>query len=135
MAGHISRAAAEVARRILVDTCAITRPGPDGAINPTTLAYGDPTEVWTGACFVNERPNTSTAGAQFVSLEGIGRTDVATRVRLPLECPQLEAGDLIRVTASASAGLVDAELEVISDTVGTFAVTKIVHARWRRRAR
>lgn len=133
MAGHITRAAEAVARSLLVDTCAVTRPATPGVMDAVTLQYDDvPVEVWTGPCFVNDRPG-SPRSPEWVNLEALGRTDTAVRVRLPLTCPQLQAGDVITVTASASTVLVGATLDVVSDTVGSYAVTKIVHARWRQR--
>ena len=129
---HIDRAAERLARLLLVDVCTIHRPDDDGTLNPVTLSLTDSgTQVFEGACFVNFRPGD--AGADFVTIEALGRTDTKTRVRLPLTCPTLLYGDLITIDESDNDQLAGAELEVLDDSTGTYAVSKIVRCRFRGR--
>ena len=132
MARHIDRAAARLAARLLVDTCTIHRPDNTGSLDPVTLAIVDTgTQVYEGACFVNFRPGDGSG--EYVTVEALGRSDVKTRVRLGLDCPALLPGDIITVTDSDNDQLTGAELEVLDDSTGTYAVSKIVRARLRKR--
>lgn len=132
MASHVDRAAARLAARLLVDTCTIHRPDETGALNPTTLAITDTgTQIFEGACFVNFRPGE--ASGEFVTVEALGRSDQKVRVRLPLSCPQLLHGDEITVTDSDNEQLQGLVLEVLDDSTGSYAVSKIVRARIRKR--
>ena len=132
MATHVNRAAAHLAARLLVDTCTIRRPDTSGALDPVTLKVADTgTQIWEGACFVNYRPSES--AGEYVTVEALGRSDVKVRVRLPLTCPALDAGDVITITDSDNDQLTDIELEVLDDSTGSYAVSKIVRCRARKR--
>lgn len=132
MARHIDRAAARLAARLLVDTCVITRPDETGTLNPTTLVITDTgTQVFEGACFVNFRPGDT--DGQYVTVEALGRSDQKVRVRLPLTCPLLLSGDEIEVTVSDNSQLQGLILEVVDDSTGSYAVSKIVRARIKKR--
>lgn len=132
MARHINRAAARLAANLLVDTCTIHRPDATGSLNPTTLAITDAgTQVFEGCCFVNFRPGDS--DGQYVTVEALGRSDQKVRVRLPLDCPALLNGDEITITDSDNAQLLGMVLEVLDDSTGSYAVSKIVRCRIRKR--
>ena len=133
VARHITNAQEHLAAKLLVDTCTIHRPDATGALNPTTLALVDGgAQLWEGKCFVNFRPGDS--AGEYVTIEALGRSDQRVRVRLPLACPALDRGDLITVTESDNAQLLSVELEVLDDSTGSYAVSKIVRCRMRKRA-
>lgn len=132
MAAHIDAAAEHLAEILLVDTCTIHRPDETGALNPTTLVITDGgTQLWEGCCFVNFRPSDS--AGEFVTIEALGRSDQKVRVRLPLTCPALLSGDEITITDSDNDQLEGVVLEVLDDSTGTYAVSKIVRARIKKR--
>lgn len=131
---HIDRAAEHLARILLVDTCTITRPDDSGALNATTLKLEAGADtIFEGKCFVNFRPGDS--AGEYVTIESLGRSDVKTRVRLPLDCPALIYGDLITIDNSDNDQLTGTELEVLDDSTGSYAVSKIVRCRFRDRIR
>lgn len=114
------------ARRLMVDTCTVTRPGAFGAPDESTgIPTRTTTSVYSGACRVKpEQPGEQSAGER----------EVVTRrfvVSLPADTDGVAVGDVVTVTASVyDAGLVGASLVVVGVPVGSHLTARRLLAEW-----
>lgn len=91
-----------LARRLMTDTCTITRAGAGGPVfDPEIGEYTDPnpTTVYTGACRVQLR---GTVGAQQAPHGGQVVDFHDVEVWIPIDATDIQIGDLVTITAAAS---------------------------------
>ena len=95
----------------MVDSCVITRPGAQGALNETTLQYEGKTYslVYAGPCRVRPRDNADRvvdAGDQPMTL-------LPYLVAIPVSAPRVQIDDRVQLTTcQLDPQLVDAKLRV-----------------------
>jgi hypothetical protein len=111
-----------LAESLMVDTCTITRNDGDPVFNTTTGTYTQPTTtVYTGKCRVKPSVlsgnTTVQAGEERVALWPYS-------VSVPVSATDVELDDIVTVTASADASLVDVTLRVRSIARGTFITAR-----------
>lgn len=111
------------AESLMVDTCAITRPGGRGEYDPDTHTYGAATDttVYTGACRV--RADLDPGDVDF----GGGPVTLTTAlVSIPIDADQVLQGDTVTITAAVN------DPQLVGRTFTVRAVLAQTHATARR---
>ncbi len=107
-------AAARRSRRLMIDTCTITRSAGEGTFNPVTLGHDAtpaPTEIYHGCCLVQVRRSGDTVD--------IGDQDVTAHlydVYLPPEATGIGIDDVVTIDESGDEDLRLATLRVVDVT-------------------
>lgn len=111
---------------LLTDTCTIVRRA-QGAFNSTTGQYASPTDatIYSGPCRVAPRSNE--AGRIVVGDEAV--IDRSQWVFLPLSATGVQVEDIVKVTASEDADVVNREM-VVKDRAAEMSPVTLAGARW-----